>query len=460
MNSPLHLRLNLAGQNGLSLAGRFRKHAWISSLALVLTGAFITPAAEPPRLQLLTEGLTAPIALCSLPDGSGRLLVADQAGMIHLVSREGEKTAGLFLDLRDRLVKLNQGMDERGITGLAMHPDFKRNRKFYVVYNAPLQPGGPPDWNTTMRVSEFRVSEQDAARVLPDSERIIMAIDKPDWSHNSGRTAFGPDGFLYITVGDGGGPNDVGVRGHAPEGNGQHLQTLLGKILRIDVDKGNPYAIPSDNPFADGKKALPEIYAYGLRNPWGLSFDRAGGRDPIITEVGQERWEEVNVILKGGNYGWRLKEGFDGFDLKDTRSAPAHVPTTGASGEPLIDPVLVYKIRRTPRDAPDAFGVSATGGYIYRGKALPQLVGKYVFGDWSSTMAFGDGCLLVATRPLKSDAPERWTVERLALKDSPEGKVRAFLWSMGEDEEGELYVMTNGANLVSGTRGKLFKLVP
>lgn len=460
MNSLLRLRLKPAGRDVPSSPGRFRRHARIGSLALVLAGVFTAPAAEPPRLQLLTEGLTAPIALSSLPDGSGRLLVADQAGMIHLVSRTGEKAANLFLDLRDRLVKLNQGMDERGITGLAMHPDFGRNRKFYVAYNAPLQPGGPPDWSTTMRVSEFRVSEQDPARGLPGSERILMAIDKPDWGHNSGRIAFGADGFLYITVGDGGGPNDVGVRGHAPEGNGQHLQTLLGKMLRIDVNNGNPYAIPADNPFADGKKALPEIYAYGLRNPWGLSFDRAGGYDPIITDIGQERWEEVNVIVKGGNYGWRLKEGFDGFDLKDTRSAPAHVPATGANGEPLIDPVLVYKTRRSPRDEPDAFGVSATGGYIYRGKALPQLAGKYVFGDWSSSMALGDGCLLVATRPQKPGAAGRWTAGRLALKNSPEGKVGAFLWSLGEDEDGELYVMTNGANLVSGTRGKLYKLVP
>jgi glucose/arabinose dehydrogenase len=272
-------------------------------------------------------------------------------------------------------VKLNEGMDERGITGFALHPQFKRNRKFYVAYNAPLRAGAPADWNTTMRVSEFQVAEHDAALALANSERILLNVDQPEWGHNSGRIAFGPDGFLYITVGDGGGPNDVGLRGHAPEGNGQHLRTLLGKILRIDVDKGSPYAIPADNPFADVKQALPEIYAYGLRNPWGLSFAPDTG-ELISTDIGQERWEEINVIVKGGNYGWRLKEGFDGFDLKDTRSAPAFVPKAGALGEPLINPVLVYKTKRGNQPDPEAFGVSVTGGYVYRGKAIPALRGK------------------------------------------------------------------------------------
>lgn len=166
------------------------------------------------------------------------------------------------------------------------------------------------------------------------------------------------------------------------------------------------------------------------------------------------------MIVKGGNYGWRLKEGFDGFDLKDTRSAPAVTPRVGALGEPLIDPVLVYKTKRGNQPDPEAFGVSVTGGYVYRGKAIPQLKGKYVFADWSSNMGFGDGCLLAATRPAKTGGLERWTAQRLALKNAPDGRVNAFVWALGEDEDGEIYVMTNGANLVSGTRGKLFKLVP
>lgn len=241
-----------------------------------------------------------------------------------------------------------------------------------------------------------------------------------------------PPGCLSITAGDGGAPNDVGRRGHAPEGNGQNLQTLLGKILRIDVNKGTPYAIPSDNPYADGKNGKPEIYAYGLRNPWGLSFDGGGAHELIGTDVGQERWEEINIIVKGGNYGWRSREGFDGFDPRNSRTAPAEVPKVRADGKPLIDPVLVYKTQRGNRPDPDSFGASISGGYIYRGKALPQLAGKYVFGDWSSHMGYADGSLLIATRPEKEGSGERWTAARLPVNEFPDGKLEAFVWALGQ----------------------------
>ncbi len=416
-----------------------------------------------PGLQLLAEGFAAPIAAASLDDGSGRLLVADQAGVVHLLDREGHRVETPFLDLRDRLVKLNPGMDERGITGLALHPKFKANHRFYVAYNTAKRPGAPADWDNTQRVSEFRVSEQDAAVVVPASERVILEIDKPDWNHNSGRIAFGPEGYLYVTEGDGGAPNDVGSRGHAPEGNGQNLDTLLGKILRIDVDgtgPGTAYGIPRDNPYADGKKGRPEIYAYGLRNPWGISFDRGGSHDLIVTDVGQERWEEINVIVKGGNYGWRMREGHDGFDPKNPKTSPTNAPAVGADGRPFIDPVFVYPTFRGLKGDPQSFGVSITGGHVYRGRALPQLVGKYVFADWSRNMGFGDGILLVATRPAAGGTPGKWTVEPLSLKDHPDGRVKAFIWALAEDGAGELYVLTNGANLVSGTRGKIHRLAP
>ena len=365
----------------------------------------------------------------------------------------------MFLDLHDRICKLSQGMEERGLIGLALHPQFKSNRKFYVVYSAPRRDSAPADWDHTMRLCEFRASAQDMAVAAPDSERLLLEIDEPDWNHNSGRLAFGPDGYLYMTVGDGGAPNDVGRRGHAPEGNGQNLKTLLGKILRLDVSKGAPYAIPSDNPYADGKRGLPEIYAYGLRNPWGVSFDRGGSHDLIVADVGQDRWEEINIIVNGGNYGWRVREGFDGFDPKNPLQAPADAPKAGADGKPFIDPVLVYKTLRGRGTDPLAFGTTVTGGYVYRGKALPHLAGKYVFGDWSRSMGLADGTLLVATRPAQTGGAEKWTVEPLAVKDFPGGRIKAFVWALGEDEEGELYVLTNGANLVTGTRGKVFKLV-
>ena len=413
-------------------------------------------------LKLLTEGVGAPVALASIPDGSGRLLVVEQAGTIQVLDRNGKKSDQPFLDLREKIVSLGQGMEERGLLGLALHPQFKSNHKFYAVYSVARRTSAPPQWDHTERLSEFKTSGADFSSANPDSERVIQDIDEPDWNHNSGRIVFGPDGYLYWTVGDGGAANDVGDvprgRGHPPEGNGQKLDTLLGKVLRLDVDHGTPYGIPKDNPFADGKKGLPEIYAYGLRNPWGISFDRGGKHDLIVTDVGQDRWEEINVIVNGGNYGWRLREGFDGFDPKDALHAPTNAVSVGADGKPFADPVFVYKTLRGRGTDPESYGVTIVGGYVYRGKAFPELVGKYIFADWSRSMALPDGTLLVATIPKESSA--RWTVQPLALKDFPNGRIKSYIWALGEDEEGELYVLANGINSVANPRGKVFKLVP
>ncbi len=414
-------------------------------------------------LKLLTEGIGAPMALAPLTDGSGRMLLAEQSGVIHLLDRDGKRAEQLFLDLRPKMVTLNKGMEERGILGLALHPQFTSNRKFYVVYSAPLRTNAPPKWDHTERLSDFKVTA-DFTSADPASERVVLEIDEPDWNHNSGRIAFGPDGFLYLSVGDGGAFNDVGDiprgRGHPPEGFGQRLDTLLGKVLRLDVDHGTPYGIPKDNPYADGAKGRPEIFASGLRNPWGMSFDRGGKHALILADVGQDRWEEINVIVNGGNYGWRLREGFDGFDPNTPRSAPTNAVTVGADGRPFVDPVLTYKTLRGRGTDSNAFGVTVTGGYVYRGKALPFLVGKYIFADWSRSMAIPDGTLLVATIPSGPDAGARWTVEPLALKEFPNGRIKSFIWALGEDADGELYILANGANSAFGTRGKVFKLAP
>ncbi len=418
-------------------------------------------------LKLLEDGFTAPTVLTSLDDGSGRLLLADQVGVIYVLNGQGKKLNEPFLDIRTKLSGFNPGMDERGLLGLALHPKFSTHGKFFVVYSAPLRPQGPPGWNHTMRLSEFRVTNKGAALAAVDSERVVLEIDEPDWNHNSGRIVFGPDGFLYWTVGDGGAPNDVGL-GHAPQGNGQYLDTLLGKVLRIDVDHGQPYAIPKDNPYADGKYGRPEIYAYGVRNPWGISFAPDGDRDLIVVDVGQDRFEEINVIVKGGNYGWRVREGFTGFTpLQRRRRGPARkaastseTPKVGADGKPFIDPVLVYKTLRSDASDPEALGISVTGGYVYRGEAFPHLKGKYVFADWSRSMAIPSGSLFVATRPSQGAASKRWTMAPLPLVDNPDGRLRSFVWSLGEDKEGEIYVMTNDANMIQGSSGKLYKLVP
>jgi glucose/arabinose dehydrogenase len=443
----------------------------IGPLAALLALAPFTPATAAETnstsnigLMLMAEGFGAPIGLVPIPDGSGRLLVAEQAGVIQLLDRDGKKAEQPFLDLRGKIVALGKGMEERGLLGLALHPQFKSNHKFYVVYSAPLRTNAPPKWDHAERLSEFKTTGADFATADPASERIVLEIDEPDWNHNSGRLAFGPDGFLYWTVGDGGAFNDVGDvargRGHPPEGNGQKLDTLLGKVLRLDVDHGTPYGIPKDNPYADGKKGLPEILAYGLRNPWGISFDRGGKHDLIVVDVGQDRWEEINVIINGGNYGWRLREGFDGFDPKKPNSAPTNAVTVGADGKPFVDPVFAYKTLRGRGTDPEAYGVTITGGYVYRGKAFPSLVGKYIFADWSRSMAIADGTLLVATIPPAGSGNARWSVQPLALKEFPNGRIKSFIWALGEDDDGELYVLANGINSVVNTRGKVFKLVP
>ena len=416
---------------------------------------------KPIALKAFAEGFTSPVVLTALEDDSRRLLVVDQIGVISAFSFDGQKLDKPFLDLRSRLVKLNAGFDERGVLGLALHPQFKENRKFYVTYNAPLRDKSLAlaKWDSTLTLSEFKALESERVQADAASERVLLQIDKPWFNHNGGCLAFGPDGLLYISVGDGGNANDTG-RGHtAGIGNGQDTSTLLGKILRIDLNKGDPYAIPSDNPFADAEKGRPEIFAYGLRNSWRMSFDRGGTHELFAGDVGQTMWEEVNIIVKGGNYGWNLREGLHGFDPKTPTAQPENFPTTSPDGKPLIDPIIEYKNINGWKKDPEGRGISVTGGFVYRGKTLPQLEGRYVFADWSRNWAVPMGVLFMATRP-KSPAERRWTLEPLALASSAEGKLTGYVLGFGEDSEGELYVLTSGRNSLTGATGKIWKLAP
>jgi glucose/arabinose dehydrogenase len=429
------------------------------ALALALICSLTTTAWRAPvsaasgsgvALKLVAEGLTAPSVLVPFNDGSGRLLLAEQGGPLSLMSKDGKREP--FLDLRPLLIALNKGFDERGVLGVALHPKFRANGKFYVFYSAPKRASAPADWDNTAHVSEFKYDLQTKTASL-SSERLVLEIDKPYFNHNGGRIAFGPDGFLYIGVGDGGNAHDTGKR--PDTGNGQNLNTLLGKILRIDVDKGAPYSIPKDNPFADGVKGKPEIFAYGIRNPWGMSFDRGGKHELFASEVGQSAYEEVNIIVNGGNYGWNVKEGHAWFDPKKPLNPSDTGTSTDALGKTFIEPAIVYKnIKVFPQDG---LGISVTGGYVYRGKALPKLAGKYVFGDWSRNFGLGQGVLLSATRPKSKGAD--WTVEVINPSDHPKN-LGTFVWAFGEDETGELYVLCNGNSTVLGTSGKIFKLVP
>jgi glucose/arabinose dehydrogenase len=434
--------------------------ALVSGLILAGALAMSSKASESPRVGLkqIAEGFTSPLNLVSVPDGSGRILIADQTGTIHILDKNGKRSDDLFLDLRERMVKLNQGFDERGLLGLALPPDFMSNRKLYIYYSAPRRAGVSTNWDHTSHVSEFKTT-QDFTKVDPASERVLLEFDEPQMNHNCGRMLFGPDGFLYFGTGDGGGAND-NESGHSAQGNGQDTTTLLGKILRIDVNKGGTYGIPSDNPFADGKQGRPEIYAYGLRNPWGLSFDRGGTRAFYAVDVGQNLFEELNIIVKGGNYGWRVREGFHGFDPKSANKPADDAPTKDANGKPFIDPVLEYPHppKNKPPSQTEPQGISVTGGYVYRGKALPALQGKYVFADWSRSWALPDGVLFTATPGPAKEA--KWTLEYLPATVTGGGKLNAYIVAIGEDADGELYLLTNGRNSLTGTTGKVYKLGP
>jgi len=301
-----------------------------------------TVTAEPERvgLALVAGGFTAPVALASPNDGTGRLFVADLLGVIRIIDADGHLLDPPFLDLTDRIVRLRPGYDERGLLGLAFHPKFTENSRFFVYYSAPLRAGAPRGWDHTSRISEFTVAADDGNRADPDSERVVLEVEEPQFNHNGGSIAFGPDGCLYIPLGDGGGARDVGP-GHPPKGNGQDITTLLGSILRIDVDGPEPYGIPEDNPFV-GKDGRDEIYAYGLRNPWRTTFDAGGENRLFAADAGQYLWESVKIIVAGGNHGWNLKEGNHAFDPENPYESPEDVPEVDLRGEPLIDPIIEY----------------------------------------------------------------------------------------------------------------------
>ncbi|MEO8773596.1 MAG: PQQ-dependent sugar dehydrogenase, partial [Gelidibacter sp.] len=237
-------------------------------------------------------------------------------------------------------------------------------------------------------------------------------------NHNGGDLVFGPDGFLYISVGDGGGGGDK----HGIIGNGQNLETVLGKILRIDVN-GQPFKIPSDNPFVNNKQARPEIWAYGLRNPWRISFDRKT-KQLFAGDVGQNKYEEIDIIEKGGNYGWRIKEGFHDYNVP-----------TGSYDTNLIEPIYEYD---------HSIGISITGGYVYRGNAIPQLTGKYVYGDYN-----GKAWVLANTA-------NEWENSDLTFVNKPEGNLQILSW--GEDEDGELYMLAT-IESEKGLTSAIYKLI-
>ena len=364
---------------------------------LLIAALLVMPSAAPAAERALElvpviEGVDSPVGVTHAGDGSGRLFVIEQAGRIIIRYPDRPWTAE-FLSITDRVVSGG----EMGLLGMAFHPNFAQNGRVFVNYTARDR------GRIKTVIAEYRVSDEDANHASR-FERRLLELDQPYANHNGGQLAFGPDGDLYIALGDGGGAGD-------PSGHAQNLKSLLGKILRIDVNANEGYRIPADNPFAAppppagvSPAAAPEIWAYGLRNPWRFSFDRANGR-LFAGDEGQDHYEEIDLIERGGNYGWNVMEGTHCYPPANESCNP----------EGLVLPIAEYG---------RAEGISVTGGYVYHGQAAPSLQGQYIFGDFGSSALWA----------LTETSPGRW--QRRLLLQAP-GPISSF----GEDEVGELYVV-------------------
>ena len=428
-------------------------------------GSSFFPKGGSVRTQTLVDGgLTAPLGFEVPPGERDRFFIVDQVGQIYTYDADGSNEA-LFLDLGDALIDFDnlpeiKTIDERGLLGLAFHPDFQRNRKFYVHYSAPRRPGTPENYTHTQVISEFEASE-DGETALPETERALLEIPSPYYTHNGGAIAFGPDGYLYIGQGNGGGAlkstkqvNDW--YGPNRGGNGQDVaENLLGSILRIDVDnrdEGKPYAVPEDNPLV-GREGLDEHFAWGFRNPWRIGFS---GNTLLAADVGQNRYEEVNVVRKGANYGWNVREGGNCFAATGDGShfranCPVETPPDVRGGEPLVSPVIEYP--HSYKTGP--VGVAVIGGYIYENATIPDIQGKYVFGDYSK-----DGKprgSLFAAQPIEGNS---WALEELTIQNSDNGELNAYLLCIARDNDGEFYALTTDNLGVEGQTGAVHRIGP
>lgn len=365
-------------------------------------------------LQLIAENLVSPVCMAFPDDGTGRNFVAEQRGIIYIIDKNKKLLPTPFLNIKNKISTLKDNYDERGLLGLTFHPKYKQNGIFFIYYSSVL----PNNQNDHVAVlSQFSVNQKNPNLSLLE-EKIILTIPQPEWNHNGGQILFDKDGYLLLGLGDGGSAGDP----HGSIGNGQNLQSLLGKIIRINIDTF-PYSIPKDNPFI-GTTNAPEIYAYGLRNPWRFSMDKLTNQI-FCGDVGQNNYEEINIIESGKNYGWRIMEGLHCFD-----------PVNNCVTKNLQLPIAEYN---------HAEGASVTGGYVYRGKKYPKLYGKYIFADWRGVLF----CLTKMTN-------NTWKRETLQtnFKDFKNLNIN----SLAEDADGELYLLVQDLDGPFQLTGKILQI--
>ncbi|QLG29653.1 PQQ-dependent sugar dehydrogenase (plasmid) [Halorarum halophilum] len=468
--------------------------------------------------QTVAEGMTAPTDFAVADEDQDRYFVADQTGELWVVTPDGGRQDEPFVDVSDRMVELGtfygsyatqgQSYDERGLLGVEFHPEFQENGRFYLHYSAPptqeLQDRG---WDHIEMVSEFQASD-DLSGADPNSEAVLLAIPSPQYNHDAGAIAFGPDDYLYVPMGDGGGANDD-MYGHVDDwygrnagGNGQDVtQNMLGDVLRIDVEgsgagpQGN-YGIPEDNPFAgEDNPGIDEIYAYGFRNPYGVSFDSQGNF--FVADAGQDLWEEADIVERGGNYGWNVKEGTHCFSTENPSqvgaitdcpdSEPDEAPYDGSQ---LQDPIVEFPHQYQGQSV----GITIVGGHRYEADTISGLTGDYVYGIWTSdpSREAPDGRVLTATPPEgfdeggtatstptgtetgmgtptgtatgtdagggQGDVPRDrlWEMRELVFADGFPFFVRMF----GRDTDGELYVLVSQVGVPEGDTGRVLRIVP
>ncbi|XP_053553454.1 HHIP-like protein 1 [Bombina bombina] len=388
-------------------------------------------------LEEVANGLMNPVAMVHANDGTHRFFVAEQVGLVWTYLPNRSRLEKPFLNISKAVLTSPWEGDERGFLGIVFHPNFKHNGKVYVYYSVEIR------FDEIIRISEFKVSSQDMNTVDHGSERIILEVEEPASNHNGGEILFGDDGYLYIFIGDGGMAGDP----FGKFGNAQNKSTLLGKVLRINVnhnDHGPLYKIPPDNPFVNDPAARPEVYAYGVRNMWRCSFDRG---DPKTKEgkgrlfcgdVGQNKFEEVDIVEKGKNYGWRAREGFSCYDKK----------LCANSSLDDVLPIFAY---------PHKLGKSVTGGYVYRGCEYPNLNGIYIFGDFMS------GRLMTLKENYETG---EWMYNEICMGTGQTcmfpgliNNYYQYIISFAEDEAGELYFMSTGVPSATSPTGVVYKIV-